>query len=305
MSGQRTRGSGVVAVGLAAAIVATAALVAACSPQSTADDGWQPPVPGPSIEAPDGVEEVCRVTDPRLTEISGLAASTQHPGILWTHNDSGDRAQIFALDSQTCAVVATLRINGVNARDTEAIAVGRDAKDRPVIWLGDIGDNAATWSSVRLYRLPEPSELSDQVVSPQATITVKYSDEPYNAEALLLQPQPAGRMWIVTRRQAMKGAYYELPAAIWGSSRTVTVTAAGSVPALTTDATYAPSGRVFAIRTYFGATQFDGTPPGEDGTPIDVGFLGQSEALTYSYDSRMLYTISEGENPPLLKVPLP
>jgi len=279
--------------------------VAACAQGETATTDLPAESRGPFVEAPSGPEEVCRVADPRLPEISGLAASTQHPGILWTHNDSGDRAQLFALDALTCEVKAVIRLRGVDAWDTEAVAVGRDANDKPVLWFGDIGDNTATASSVRLYRLPEPAQIKDQTLTVAATITVKYADEPYNAEALLVEPSPEGRIWIVTRRQSAQGAYYELPASAWGSSTTVTVRAVGSVPALTTDATFAPNGEVYALRTYFGATQFDGTPPGNNSQSIDVGFTGQSEALTYSYDSRLLYTISEGVNQPLIKVPLP
>lgn len=281
------------------------AAVVGCSQGNGATDAPPPNAEGPVVEVPSGPEEVCRVADPRLPEISGLAASTQHPGILWTHNDSGDRAQLFALDALTCEVKAVVRLRGVDAWDTEAIAVGRDANNKPVLWFGDIGDNTATAASVRLYRLPEPAQIKDQTVNLAATITVKYADEPYNAEALLVEPSPEGRIWIVTRRQSAQGAYYELPSSAWGSSTTVTVRAVGSVPALTTDATFAPNGETYALRTYFGATQFNGTPPGGNSRSIDVGFTGQSEALTYSYDSRLLYTISEGMNQPLIKVPLP
>lgn len=286
-------------------VVCLIAVLAACSSGETARSDSNSVPNGPFVEAPSRPEEVCQVTDSRLTEISGLAASTQHPGILWTHNDSGDRAQVFALDALTCQVRAVVRLAGVSARDTEAISVGKSAAGVPTLWLADIGDNAATQPNVRLYRFREPSTIKDQTINVAATIRVKYVDEPYNAEALLVDPAPAGRMWIATRRQATEGAYYELPAAVWGASSTVTVKPVGSVPALTTDATFAPDGRTYAIRTYFGGTQFAAPPPGTDAQSVDIGFQGQSEALTYSYDSRFLYTISEGSNQPLLKVPLP
>ncbi len=290
--------------GVLAAACLTASLVA-CSgtAESAPIDSGSPS--GPIVEPPSSPEEACRVTDPRLDELSGLAASTQHPGILWTHNDSGDAARIFALDAITCEVRAVVRLSGVNARDNEAIAVGRDANGQAVIWVGDIGNNAATFSSARLYRFKEPTQIKNQTLSVAATITVKYFEEPYNAEALLVQPSPAGRMWIATKREAAQGAYYELPASVWGDSKTVTVRPVGSVPALTTDATYAPDGRHYAIRTYFGGTQFQGPPPGSDSADLDIGYRGQGEALTYSHDSRFLYAISEGPGSPLTKIPLP
>ena len=279
--------------------------LSACS-GATADRGRELGVPGgPDIEAPADPQEACRITDPRLDELSGLAASTQHPGILWTHNDSGDSARIFALDALTCEVRAEVRLAGVSTRDTEAISVGKDADSQPVLWLGDVGDNAATNSSVRLYRFGEPAQIKDQTIKVQATITVKYFDEPYNAEAMLVQPSAAGRIWIVTKRGSKQGAYYELPKSVWGGSKTVTLRPTGSVPAMTTDATFAPDGRTYAIRTYFGGTQFQGVPPGEDPADLDIGFRGQGEGLTYSYDSRFLYAVSEGADNPLLMIPLP
>src|SRR5262245_36786075 len=39
------------------------------------------------------------ITLPELTEASGLVASRQNPGVLWTHNDSGSGATVFALST--------------------------------------------------------------------------------------------------------------------------------------------------------------------------------------------------------------
>jgi len=35
---------------------------------------------------------------PRVRESSGVAASRAHAGVLWTHNDSGDDAYVYATD---------------------------------------------------------------------------------------------------------------------------------------------------------------------------------------------------------------
>ena len=36
-----------------------------------------------------GVQKVGRLVHPQLSECSGVVASRQHPGILWTHSDGG------------------------------------------------------------------------------------------------------------------------------------------------------------------------------------------------------------------------
>ena len=88
------------------------------------------------------VDEVaCRFSDPRLNEISGMAPSLRHPGVLWLHNDSSGGPRLYAVDSRTCRTVATITVRGARARDWEGLASGRDNRGRPVLWIGDIGDN--------------------------------------------------------------------------------------------------------------------------------------------------------------------
>ncbi len=46
------------------------------------------------------------ISDPRITESSGLATSWAIPGIVWTVNDSGDKPRVYGLDA-TGETVAT------------------------------------------------------------------------------------------------------------------------------------------------------------------------------------------------------
>src|SRR5512139_2545167 len=82
---------------------------------------------------------VLRLHDPPITESSGLAASSRHPGVLWTHNDGGAAAEVMAV-GRTGRTVATVRLRGIDPYDPEAIAPGRDPAGRPALFLGDIGD---------------------------------------------------------------------------------------------------------------------------------------------------------------------
>ena len=55
------------------------------------------------IWRPDSSAGPCVVTNgpvmiPDLAESSGLAISRRNPGVLWSHNDSGNAAVLFALD---------------------------------------------------------------------------------------------------------------------------------------------------------------------------------------------------------------
>ncbi len=52
-----------------------------------------------AVEAPAGPDVDRVLRDPRITESSGLAPSSLHRGVLWTMNDSGSRARIYAVGS--------------------------------------------------------------------------------------------------------------------------------------------------------------------------------------------------------------
>jgi hypothetical protein len=142
-----------------------------------------------------------------LPEASGLAVSRRHAGILWSHNDSGNRTELFALDA-TGAVRARVRVP-ITTRDWEDVSIGRcPAGD--CLYIADIGDNSLARSSVRIYRVPEPALTDAQTAAPEV-FTASYADGPHNAEALFLA---GDAIFIVPRDRAAAGALYRaaLPA---------------------------------------------------------------------------------------------
>ncbi|NQU37909.1 MAG: hypothetical protein HQ526_09995 [Actinobacteria bacterium] len=288
-------------------VLAVAVLLVGCS-QSSSESA---PAPGgdaqqlPSTVAPGSGESTleCRVGDERLTEISGIAASFQHPGILWTHNDSGGGPRVYALDSETCEVRATVTMSGVEAVDVEAIAVGQNSAGDPIIWVADIGGNTVRRSNVWLHSFAEPEQLRDQQVEVTSS-AITYSDEPGDSESLLVESKPNGRMWIVSKRQSSQGKFYALPEGFGPSSRSATVRPVGAAPWLATDASFSPRGDQFVVRTYLGARMYQGVPPGDDERGLDVPSQGQGEAITFSTDASAVYTISEGSNSALWRTPI-
>ena len=87
-----------------------------------------------------------RLSSPILNEVSGVAVSQLHPGILYVHNDSGDSSRFFAINPEGKLITTyyfKAKLNGfAGVLDCEDIAVsaGPD-KGQSYIYLADIGDN--------------------------------------------------------------------------------------------------------------------------------------------------------------------
>ncbi|MEU9405420.1 WD40 repeat domain-containing protein [Streptomyces sp. NPDC048281] len=234
------------------------------------------------------------IKDPRIAESSGLAASHLHPGIYWTHNDSGDGPYIYAVDSATGKTVARITLSGVGTpRDVEAISIGPDNQ----IYVGDIGDNLdGSWPYVWIYRLPEPKQLVDQTVRATQYV-VKYSNGARNAESLIVHPK-TGRVYIIDKKED-GGHLYEGPATLSPTGTNIFKPVA-TVDLWATDAAFSPDGTQLAVRGYFGGIYYDwnGGKIKREGR-LDVPLQKQGESITYSTDGTKLLYGSEGSDSPV------
>ncbi len=129
----------------------------------------------------------------RINEASGIAASRQNPGVLWTHNDSGDKNRLFALNTKG-KHLGVYTIAGVAARDWEDIAIGPGpVEGQHYLYIGDVGDNGREYEYKYIYRIPEPKLDSSQApvdttLFGAETIAVFYPRVNYDAEALMIDP---------------------------------------------------------------------------------------------------------------------
>ncbi|UED88530.1 hypothetical protein K4G22_17395 [Streptomyces profundus] len=241
--------------------------------------------------ADDGAPAVFTIEDPRITESSGLAASSLHPGVYWTHNDSDDAARIYAVDGTTGETRATIDLDGVTARDVEAISLGPEGD----LYIADIGDNfGGEWPEVWIYRIPEPGTLADARLTPTVH-TVQYADGPRDAEALMVHPE-TGRVYIASKRDDGSGALYAGPAEL--SSAEVNVfEPIADIELEVTDGAFSPDGTRLLLRGYFAARMYVWT---DEGLPerqerrVRVPFQRQGESVTFTLDGRYLMFGSEG-----------
>jgi hypothetical protein len=246
------------------------------------------PVPLVVAASPD---VMCEFTDTRLNEISGMAPSQVHPGVMWVHNDSGDEARLYALRLSDCAVVGELTLRDVSARDFEGLASGVDAQGRPVLWVGDIGDNVDSWSDVSIYRIREPRNLGNRSAQVQR-YRFTYEDRPHNAETILADPN-SQQLWIVTKlHKKLKKGEVNIAKKV------------GPASGLITDGAVKPDGSGFVLRDYFDAQFYAGLPTGELAEEIQLPAQAQGEAIAWLPGEDALLIASEGDNR-LLRVEAP
>ncbi|WP_240970468.1 hypothetical protein [Actinacidiphila epipremni] len=229
------------------------------------------------------------MSDPRITESSGLAASKLHLGVYWTHNDSSDGPYVYAVDSATGKTVARVTMRGIHPRDVEAISLGPDGD----LYVGDIGDNLdGAWKEVWIYRFAEPKTLHDQTVA-VTRYTIRYDNGPRNAEAMMVQPT-TGRVYIASKNED-GGGLYEGPAELTAHGVN-TFRRIADVPWVT-DGAFSPDGSRLVLRGYFWASEYcwSGGAPRKL-TDLTVPMQPQGEGVTFTADGRALMFSSEGRN---------
>ncbi|MEV4321866.1 hypothetical protein AB0J37_06545 [Microbispora rosea] len=240
-----------------------------------------------------------RIRDERVGESSGLAVSPTHKGIVYTHNDSGNGPQIYAIgpDGRTRA---TFTIGNAEARDWEGIAASTDrATGRGVLWIADIGDNMdGAWPDVSVYKVVEPRTMEDATLR-AVRYRFRYADGPRNAEGVMVDPR-TGRLYVVSKE--LSGGVYAAPAKL-RTDKVNVLRRVGSAPLMATDAAYAPDGSSFVIRTYFSASVY--RSPGTLIAHVTMPPLRQAESIAYTRDGLALLTGSEGKDSPVYRVPLP
>ncbi len=135
-----------------------------------------------------------------LKEVSGMAASRRHPGVLYVHNDGSEAGTLVYAITEQGDTLATYQLADVEPEDVEAIAVGPGPEQgMHYLYLGDIGSNEGR-SSVEIYRVPEPEaqhQMKTQRVKDVTTLRLEYPDGKYDAEALMVDSNQD--LYIVTK----------------------------------------------------------------------------------------------------------
>lgn len=277
--------------------------------------------------AQDAAQYRALLNDPRVSEISGFAASHRHPDVLWTHNDSGDKAKLYALglDGQ---VRATLHLRGARNLDWEDIAIQRHP-DGDLILIADTGDNGGLRQELTIYAVREPEELVDARPRIAWKMRFRWPDGARDCEALAVDPQ-TGELLLISKKR-VPPELFTLPAAPQGN-RVETARLLGVLQGVEqpneydlarnpvygryrsqiTAAAASADGRWLAVLNYRRVMLYSRTE-GEDWASsvarqpevLPYPWLPQAEALSFDADGRRLWIGSEKLPVPLIELPVP
>ncbi|GAA2675005.1 MULTISPECIES: hypothetical protein [Actinosynnema] len=253
---------------------------------------------GPVPAAP-AVADVCRVTDPRLAELSGLASDGRRWYALNDDDDGVLRVQVLGRD---CSVVGTIS-GTTDPYDAEDLAPAPDG----TLWVSDTGDNARSRSTVALHALSKDGTTR--------LYRLTYPDGPHDAEALLLDA--AGVPHVVTKEVLGQALVYRPVGALSETAPTpLEQVAALSLPStettggpresrlvtrLVTGGAMSRDGSVAALRTYTEAYLYpvvDGdlvAALGREPVRVPLPDEAQGEAIAFEPDGALLSASEFGD----------
>ncbi|HEY9506542.1 MAG TPA: hypothetical protein VIQ27_11255 [Gemmatimonadales bacterium] len=238
-----------------------------------------------------------------MTESSGVTASRRQPGILWTLNDSGHDAWIFAVDTLG-RTQGAFQVEGGRNFDWEAISLGPCGR-RDCLYIADTGDNAQDRRSATIYRVPEPAlPAPRERTDPAKALEFRYPDGRWDLEAIFVDTE--GTIYLISKGRGSPPRLYRLAPDLWEVRSNPTAERVGVLPIdpgglgnRVTDAALSPSGTTVAVRTYVAIYLFhfqrsEDSPLRATGVGCDAaGLQLQGEGVTWLTDQELALT-SEG-----------
>lgn len=267
--------------------------------------GW-PSAGAAQRRTPTLAERTGTLSSPVL-ESSGVAVSRRYPGILWTHNDSGDGPMLYATNLAGDDLGRYL-VPGARNVDWEDMGLARCPRQPgDCIYLADTGDNGERRRSVVLYAVPEPvvrpapaaNEESVRTAPPAQPLALRYPDRPRDVEAIWVNPD--GSVELISKGMSGPIVRYLVPHAAWRRD-TAAVTVVDTIPIvpqralgrLVTGAARAPRGDRVVLRTYTEIYFFRLSADRHlrpDGSPCWLGTLQpQGEGVAFLDDSTLVLT---------------
>lgn len=257
-----------------------------------------------------------------LAEASGISRDPRRDDVFWLHNDSGNEALLYAVDTAG-RTLGSVPVVAASAEDLEDVSLS-ECDGAWCLYLADIGDNMAVRQDLYIHRLPLPDipaagsgSTRGAPVSPLDTYWIRYPEGPRDAEALVVDAARDELLIVTKGRQDIVELYaadltdlaaLDGPYLMTRIGRLAVPIGEGSQQ-LITAADLSPDGSRLAVRSYAslylfewrGSAAFD-TLAAPESASLVAAFEPQGEGLTFTSDGRTLYLASEGRDrrPPQL-----
>lgn len=253
------------------------------------------------------VRQLALIDDKRIHESSGLAASPTRDGIFWTHNDSGDDENLFAVDMHG-RVVQHCQVSGARNIDWEDLCAFR-RNDKSYLLIADTGNFRNKRGHGTLYLVPEPSagENRPQV---EQKVEFQFPDSARDCESVAFDPETNQVLLVEKSFGSTKCQVFALDWPKPGKYQLHVAQAIGTLELFAaTGMDISPDSRRAVVCNYFGATEvYRGesedwkTAFSRPGKSHSIPGRTQGEAICYGRDGRFLYLTTEGQNSPLFEV---
>lgn len=253
--------------------------------------------------------------DADLGEVSGMAASRTHAGMLWMINDGGNAPELYAV-SRRGRRLATYRIDGVANTDWEDLAAF-ELDGRNYLLVADTGDNGGLRKTLQLHAIEEPAGIADARLKPAWSIVFRWPDGARDCEAVAVDA--TGRQVLLVSKKRQPPELFALPLAprmrgpetarriarlagvpLAGAEETRRNPARARLHGQVTAADVSPDGRSLAVMTYHNVLVYPRAPEQPWASAVArpprvhvLPWLHQPEALAWSAQGGSLYATGE------------
>jgi hypothetical protein len=279
------------------------------SAKQTGGDGFLPP------------KTVGKIANPDITEASGLAISKCQPNVMWTHNDSGDQAFIYAVDAAGDNL-GTWRVPNAQNVDWEDIAEFKDAGGKCFVYVGDIGNNGGKHRIYSIYRIPEPAvspanrdttRKNASQTEPAQVLNFDYPEAVHDAETLIVHPS-TGDIYVLSKSKRDPSKVFKLTPIFGGDTQTAKEIAEIKVPSipfgLLTGGDVSNDARRVVLCDYLDGYELTLPAVGknfddiwkQEPVRINLGPRDTGEAVAYTADANTIYATTEGKDAPIIEV---
>ena len=264
------------------------------------------------------------ITEERLDEISGMAASRRHAGLFWVHNDGDNAPELHAIDAQG-QLRATLRISGVRNTDWEDLAAF-EHEGKHYLVIADVGDNGGLRRELALRIVEEPAQLTNAKVAPAWSVRFRWPDGPRDCESLAVD-STTGTAYLVSKKRVPPELFRVdlLGKKTQIATRIATLAGIdqpsaqdlqrnpvyGRYRSQVTAADISEDGKQFAVLNYRrvylwnrGETEW-GDAVSRHPRVLEFPWVPQAEALAFDPEGVNLWITSERLPAPLLRLPIP